>query len=161
MGVDTGTLSRCAFARTTSGLAPSRKSVLARMQTIDNHANVRLPLGRLEAILITPRLHRLHHTPATTERNLGTILTLWDRLRGTLVTGNAEPRVFGLPGESEPYPEGWWRQLVEPGRRVTRQAASAALAPRWRRYISAAQRRGRAASVARQLATRDGIEGIG
>ena len=127
-----------------------------------NHANVHLRLGPLEAILITPRLHRLHHTPATTERNLGTILTLWDRLRGTLVTGNAEPRVFGLPGESEPYPEGWWRQLVEPGRRVARQAASAALAPRWRRYISAAQRKpGRDASCARQLATRDGIDGIG
>lgn len=99
---------------------------------------------------------------ATTDRNLGTILTLWDRLRGTLVTGNAEPRVFGLPGESEPYLEGWWRQLVEPGRRVTRQAASSALAPRWRRYISAAQRKpGRAASGAHQLATRDGIDGIG
>jgi sterol desaturase/sphingolipid hydroxylase (fatty acid hydroxylase superfamily) len=28
-----------------------------------NHANLRLPLGALEPLLITPRLHRLHHLP--------------------------------------------------------------------------------------------------
>jgi sterol desaturase/sphingolipid hydroxylase (fatty acid hydroxylase superfamily) len=84
-----------------------------------NHANLRLPLGALEALLITPRLHRLHHLPATMERNLGTMLTLWDRLRGTLVTAEpARPCVFGVSGERAAYPEGWWRQLVEPVRRL-------------------------------------------
>ena len=85
-----------------------------------NHANVQLPLGALEALLITPRLHRLHHLPATTERNLGTMLTLWDRLRGTLVAAEpAGPYVFGMAGERAPYPEGWCRQLVAPFRRST------------------------------------------
>ena len=84
-----------------------------------NHANLRLPLGALEPLLITPRLHRLHHLPATTERNLGTMLTLWDRLRGTLVAAEpARPYAFGMPGEHASYPEGWWRQLVEPVRRL-------------------------------------------
>ena len=84
-----------------------------------NHANLRLPLGGIEPLLITPRLHRLHHLPATTERNLGTMLTLWDRLRGTLVTAEpTRPHVFGMSGERAPYPEGWWRQLVEPVRRL-------------------------------------------
>ena len=85
-----------------------------------NHANVRVPLGALEPLLITPRLHRLHHVPATTERNLGTMLALWDRLRGTLVAAHpARAHPFGT-GEPEPYPEGWWRQLVEPVRRLAR-----------------------------------------
>ena len=84
-----------------------------------NHANLRLPLGLLEPVVITPRLHRLHHLPATTERNLGTILTLWDRLRGTLVTTEPAPHVFGVSGKRPgAYPEGWWRQLVEPVRRL-------------------------------------------
>jgi len=84
-----------------------------------NHANLRLPLGALEALLITPRLHRLHHLPATMERNLGTMLTLWDRLRGTLVTAEpAPPHAFGMSAECDRYPEGWWRQLVEPVRRL-------------------------------------------
>lgn len=83
-----------------------------------NHANLRLPLGLLESVLITPRLHRLHHVPATTERNLGTVFSVWDRLRGTLVRADASPQVaFGLPGENTPYPQDWVSQLVAPWRR--------------------------------------------
>ena len=80
-----------------------------------NHANVRLPLGRLEAVLITPRLHRVHHVPATTERNLGTVFTCWDQLRGTLVVA-APPleAALGLPLERETYPQAWGHQLVAP-----------------------------------------------
>jgi sterol desaturase/sphingolipid hydroxylase (fatty acid hydroxylase superfamily) len=80
-----------------------------------NHANVRLPLGALERVLVTPRLHRVHHVPATTERNLGTVFTWWDRLRGTLVLAEPPPgAAFGLPREREVYPQGWGRQLVAP-----------------------------------------------
>jgi hypothetical protein len=47
------------------------------------------------------------------------MLTLWDRLRGTLVAAEpARPHAFGMPGERRAYPEGWWRQLVEPVRRL-------------------------------------------
>jgi len=84
-----------------------------------NHANLRLDLRFLEPILITPRLHRLHHVPGTTERNLGTVFTFWDRLRGTLVTVEASPAcTFGVPGEVTTYPQGWVAQLVEPPRRI-------------------------------------------
>jgi sterol desaturase/sphingolipid hydroxylase (fatty acid hydroxylase superfamily) len=80
-----------------------------------NHANLRLPLGRIESVLVTPRLHRLHHVPRTTERNLGTLLTLWDRLRGTLVVAEpAADAAFGIPGEMDGYPHSWSRQLVRP-----------------------------------------------
>jgi sterol desaturase/sphingolipid hydroxylase (fatty acid hydroxylase superfamily) len=89
-----------------------------------NHANVRLPFSGLESVLVTPRLHRLHHVPATTERNLGTVLTVWDRLRGTLVaTEPAADAELGLPVGRDVYPQDWARQLVAPWRR-RRPAAS-------------------------------------
>jgi sterol desaturase/sphingolipid hydroxylase (fatty acid hydroxylase superfamily) len=82
-----------------------------------NHANLRLPLWPIESVLVTPRLHRVHHVPATTERNLGTVFTCWDRLRGTFVVADPSPTAsFGLPLERETYPQSWGRQLVAPSR---------------------------------------------
>jgi sterol desaturase/sphingolipid hydroxylase (fatty acid hydroxylase superfamily) len=78
-----------------------------------NHANLRLPLRRLEPLLITPRLHRIHHVADRSECNLGTVLCVWDRLRGALVQDEPEPgAVLGVPGEVESYPQSWLPQLV-------------------------------------------------
>jgi sterol desaturase/sphingolipid hydroxylase (fatty acid hydroxylase superfamily) len=84
------------------------------------HSNLRLPGGALEAIVVTPRLHRIHHDPGTTDRNFGTLLTVWDRLfRGRFVTHDVADDVrFGVPGEVATYPQGWGAQLVEPLRRL-------------------------------------------
>lgn len=79
------------------------------------HSNLSLNLSALEPLFITPRLHRLHHVPATTEKNFGTVFSLWDRLARSLVvkeTGADED--LGVPGEEETYPQSWWRQLREP-----------------------------------------------
>jgi sterol desaturase/sphingolipid hydroxylase (fatty acid hydroxylase superfamily) len=56
------------------------------------HADVVLPkrLDRaLALLLVTPRLHRLHHSPdrGNHDSNYGNSLTLWDRLFGTLNDG--------------------------------------------------------------------------
>ncbi len=84
------------------------------------HSNLSLDLQVLEPVLVTPRLHRVHHDPNTTHKNFGTFLTLWDRLlRSTFVTRDVAPDVaFGIPDEVETYPQGWGRQLVEPVRRI-------------------------------------------
>jgi sterol desaturase/sphingolipid hydroxylase (fatty acid hydroxylase superfamily) len=83
-----------------------------------NHANVDLKLGFLESLFVTPRLHRIHHVPGTDDRNFGTVFTVWDRLRGTLVVRDTSPDVaLGVAGEMN-YPQGWLRQLVEPPRRL-------------------------------------------
>jgi sterol desaturase/sphingolipid hydroxylase (fatty acid hydroxylase superfamily) len=80
-----------------------------------NHANLRIGLGRLEGLLVSPRFHQLHHLPRTTEANLGTILTLWDVLRGTAVRAAVpSDAAFGLPGERDGYPQDWPRQLLRP-----------------------------------------------
>src|SRR4051794_36925632 len=39
---------------------------------VSNHSNIRTDLRWLEALLVTPRLHRRHHVPSTTQRNYGT-----------------------------------------------------------------------------------------
>src|SRR5262249_33697001 len=84
-----------------------------------NHSNLKLNLQFLEPILITPRLHRLHHVPETENRNLGTLFTLWDRMRGTLVQADLkETCAFGVADEIDSYPQGWLPQFVEPMRRL-------------------------------------------
>jgi len=89
------------------------------------HANVRLNLSVLELLFITPHLHRLHHASGTSERNLGTIFSLWDRLRGTLVTAvSTLPEPIGVPGEIDTYPQDWFSQFVEPLRRICPQTLS-------------------------------------
>jgi sterol desaturase/sphingolipid hydroxylase (fatty acid hydroxylase superfamily) len=85
-----------------------------------NHSNLRLAPSRLELLLITPRLHRLHHVPATSGCNLGTIFSTWDRLRGTLVVdADAASEPLGVPGAVASYPQSWLPQLVAPFRRRT------------------------------------------
>ncbi len=83
------------------------------------HSNLRLNLSWMEGLFVTPRLHRLHHIPETTNNNFGTIFTLWDRCFGTLVIADPkEGHVLGVPGEIESYPQNYWRQLIQPFRRA-------------------------------------------
>ncbi len=69
-----------------------------------DHLNLPLPatLRPLGIVLITPELHRLHHStqPAHHQRNFGAVLTIWDRLAGSFVAAEeltAATR-FGLDG---------------------------------------------------------------
>lgn len=88
--------------------------------SVANHSNLALNLGFIEPLFVTPRLHRLHHVPETDGRNFGTVFTLWDRMRGTLVVREASPDArFGFAGQGS-YPHGWLRQLVEPFRALAR-----------------------------------------
>ena len=86
-----------------------------------NHSNLKLNLQFLEPILITPRLHRLHHVPETEDRNFGTLFTFWDRMRGTFVQTELEKTcIFGVAGEIDSYPQNWLAQFIEPVRRILR-----------------------------------------
>jgi len=81
------------------------------------HANLDLGWPLLERLLITPRLHHLHHVPASCDKNFGAFFSFWDRLAGTFA-GNPAARtaLLGVPGEEHGYPNGWWAQWVEPFR---------------------------------------------
>ncbi len=94
------------------------------------HSNLRLDVKFLEPLFITPRLHRLHHVPATTDMNFGTVFSFWDRLAGSLVSKDTNARErFGVPKEEETYPQSWWRQLREPFRVPRRLRAAPAIRP--------------------------------
>lgn len=69
-----------------------------------HHSNARVPerLDRwLGLVVVTPALHRIHHSPdrAETDSNYASVLSLWDRLARTRRArrGPARPR-YGLPG---------------------------------------------------------------
>ncbi len=62
--------------------------VILNASAIFNHANLRLPLGidrLLRRLIVTPDMHRVHHSPhiIETDTNYGFWLSFWDRLFGT------------------------------------------------------------------------------
>ena len=72
--------------------------VAATVVSLGSHANLRLPAKvdrLLRGIVVTPRVHLVHHSDlkAETDSNYGTVLTLWDRLFGTYV----DPDVARIP----------------------------------------------------------------
>lgn len=97
--------------------------VVSTAWTVLEHANARFP-ARLERMLtvvfITPDLHRLHHaeTPARGACNYGTVLSVWDRVAGTLRLPSAgEPERFGLRDDPGQESLNLMRLLAAPFRR--------------------------------------------
>ena len=79
---------------------------LAAIYGVSNHSNLGINLRPIEAVLVTPRLHRRHHVPATTQNNFGAIFTIWDRAFGTLVRIETAPdERYGVPGEIDSFPQ--------------------------------------------------------
>ena len=82
------------------------------------HANVRIDLGPLDWVVVTPRFHHWHHAARPVDKNFAVHLPWIDRLFGTAHLPAARwPDVYGIEGE--PVPEGYWRQLVWPFRGAT------------------------------------------
>lgn len=85
--------------------------VLLNAMAMFNHGNVKLP-GAVDALLrrflVTPDMHRVHHSidPAEANSNFGFNLSVWDRLFGTyrpaarLPQESMEIGVSGLTGDS-------------------------------------------------------------
>lgn len=88
-----------------------------------NHSNLRLPLRHAEWLFITPRLHRVHHVPATCQYNFATIFTIWDRPWGRLLRTDADPDAdLGVPGEIESFPQRFAPAFREPVRHLLEKA---------------------------------------
>lgn len=69
------------------------------------HTNLRLRLGRIDALITTPQWHRLHHStqPEHHNRNFGTVFSIWDRLFGTAtVPGHDDFPAVGLDPAAHP-----------------------------------------------------------
>ena len=96
--------------------------VLLNATALFNHANIRLPAGAdrvLRWVMVTPDMHRVHHSviPAETNSNFGFNLPWWDRLLGTY---RAQPKAGheGMTIGIEQFrtPRDLWldRMLVQP-----------------------------------------------
>lgn len=81
---------------------------LTMLSVLFHHSNVRLPLAverRLAAVVMTPRLHGIHHSIVQDEQdsNWSSGLTLWDRLHGTLRANIAQDEIeIGVAAYREP-----------------------------------------------------------
>ncbi|MEL7129222.1 MAG: sterol desaturase family protein [Pseudomonadota bacterium] len=79
-----------------------------------NHANVRLPaaLDRgLRAVIVTPDMHRVHHSihRAEHDTNFGFFFSVWDRVFGTYTPEPREGHMamkIGLPATQSDLPDG-------------------------------------------------------
>jgi sterol desaturase/sphingolipid hydroxylase (fatty acid hydroxylase superfamily) len=89
-------------------------------EVLFHHSNWRLPI-RLERILskviVTPRMHGIHHSQVRRENNsnFGTVFTWWDRLHRTLGLNIPQSQiVIGIPGYSRDEDNHVIRALVMP-----------------------------------------------
>jgi sterol desaturase/sphingolipid hydroxylase (fatty acid hydroxylase superfamily) len=91
-------------------------------EVIFHHSNVRLPIGverLLNRVLVTPRMHGIHHSQVQRENNsnFGTVFPWWDRLHRTLrVNIPQDEVVVGIAGYSLPEDNAIWNTLLMPFR---------------------------------------------
>ena len=98
--------------------------MLLNATSMFNHSNVRLPLGfdrLLRWFVVTPDMHRVHHSVLTreTNSNFGFNLPWWDRLFGTYRAQPAaghETMTIGIEQFRDPRELGLDRMLLQPFR---------------------------------------------
>jgi sterol desaturase/sphingolipid hydroxylase (fatty acid hydroxylase superfamily) len=91
-----------------SPLAFSLWQLLFLLEIMFHHSGVELPVEverRVAWIIVTPRMHGIHHSivRAETEANWASVLSIWDRLHRTLRLNVAQREVIiGVPAYREP-----------------------------------------------------------
>jgi sterol desaturase/sphingolipid hydroxylase (fatty acid hydroxylase superfamily) len=98
--------------------------VLLNASSMFNHSNVRIPLGLdrvLRWLIVTPDMHRVHHSIVSceTNSNFGFNLPWWDRLCGTYRAQPAaghDAMVIGIEQFRDPRELGLDRMLIQPFR---------------------------------------------
>ena len=105
-----------------SALAVIVFEVLLNATSVFNHGNVRLPLALdrlLRLIVVTPDMHRVHHSVVVSETNsnFGFNLPWWDRLLGTYrgqPAAGHEDMTIGLDQFRKPRLQWLWHMLALP-----------------------------------------------
>jgi sterol desaturase/sphingolipid hydroxylase (fatty acid hydroxylase superfamily) len=95
--------------------------ILLNGASLFNHANWRL--GRLDGVLqnliVTPDMHRLHHSraPQESRMNYGFFLSVWDRLFGTYQSRPAQAHEVIELGLAEAENDNVMAALIHPFKR--------------------------------------------
>jgi sterol desaturase/sphingolipid hydroxylase (fatty acid hydroxylase superfamily) len=90
------------------------------------HANVKWTFGPLKYVIATPVFHRWHHGPADDggSSNFAPTFAFWDLMFGTFHMPEGRlPQDFG--NDDHNFPEGYFKQLIYPFKKVTPDALSA------------------------------------
>jgi sterol desaturase/sphingolipid hydroxylase (fatty acid hydroxylase superfamily) len=96
------------------------------------HSGLRVPLGPLKYVIVSPEFHAVHHSQALAHRdtNLGERLAIWDVVFGTARFDVVEVPQTGVddpsfPIERDAHPQGvvrtWLAQFVYPFRQLFRR----------------------------------------
>ena len=105
------------------GVSPLSLSVwqtLLMLSVLFHHSNVRLPVEverKINLLVVTPRMHGIHHSlvKEETNSNWSSGLTLWDRLHGTLRLDVPQGAIdIGVPAYREPREVGLGSMLALP-----------------------------------------------
>ena len=105
------------------GISPRTLSVwqaLLMLSILFHHSNVRLPVRlerRLNRLVVTPRMHGIHHSTVReeTDSNWSSGLALWDRLHGTLRLDVPQAALdIGVPAYRDPRELGLARLFAMP-----------------------------------------------
>ena len=92
-------------------------------EVLFHHSNLRLPIGAerlLNKVLVTPRMHGIHHSQVQRENNsnFGTVFPWWDRFHRTLgVNIPQDAVVVGVPGYTLAEDNRFWTALLIPFQR--------------------------------------------
>ena len=91
--------------------------------TLFHHSNVRLPIRMerlLNRVLVTPRMHGIHHSRVKAEvnSNFSVVLPWWDLMHRTLRLNVPQSQiVIGVPAYSKPEDNHLWNVLLMPFRK--------------------------------------------
>lgn len=103
-----------------SPLALSIWQTLLLLSILFHHSNVRLPINaerQLNRLIVTPRMHGIHHSTVReeTNSNWSSGLTVWDWLHGTLRLDVPQEEItIGVPAYREPEDVALVKILVMP-----------------------------------------------
>jgi sterol desaturase/sphingolipid hydroxylase (fatty acid hydroxylase superfamily) len=96
--------------------------VVFQLSTMFHHSNLQIPISlerRLNWILVTPRMHGIHHSIVRreTNSNYSVIFRWWDQLHRSLILNVAQVRItIGVAGYLEPRDNSFWHLLAQPFR---------------------------------------------
>lgn len=99
------------------------------------HSNLRVNLGPLRHLIVTPQYHRVHHSrlPQHFDKNFSDRLVIWDRVFGTAYLAEDEYPPTGVPDIDLPLERSWaphgvlalhLRHLLWPFRQIARDLAT-------------------------------------
>lgn len=89
-------------------------------ETMFHHSNIKIPFKFerwLNKVIVTPRMHGIHHSAVGTEThsNYSVIFPWWDRLNKTLVLNVPQSSIrIGVPGYLEEKDNRFWNLAVMP-----------------------------------------------